>query len=140
MTGEAHNDNVYLSKAQLHSDPTSITLFSHQYFSIVNKSAVPIEFNWKAFVSDGEESEKKQRLLAQMQKEEEEERQEILRADDNDDDEDGSLDSDDSYDENELAEKRERRKEKALQTLSRRYQSIKQAVDEDKMLFQDEIF
>ena len=27
--GEAHNDNVYLSKTQITADPTSITLFSH---------------------------------------------------------------------------------------------------------------
>ena len=27
--GEAHNDNVYLSKDQITADPTSITLFSH---------------------------------------------------------------------------------------------------------------
>lgn len=55
VIGEAHNDNVYLSKSHVHSDPTSITLFSHQYYQIVNKSAVPIEFSWRAFATEIEE-------------------------------------------------------------------------------------
>jgi hydrocephalus-inducing protein len=38
VVGEAHNDNVYLSKTHIHADPTSITLFSHQYYQIHNKS------------------------------------------------------------------------------------------------------
>jgi len=57
--GEAHNDNVYLSKGHVTCDPTSITLFSHQYYKIVNKSAVPIEFSWRAFASEKEELDKK---------------------------------------------------------------------------------
>jgi hypothetical protein len=32
VVGEAHNDNVYLSKTHIHADATSITLFSHQYY------------------------------------------------------------------------------------------------------------
>jgi hydrocephalus-inducing protein len=38
ITGESHNDNVFLSKSHIHMDPTSITLYSHQYYTIVNKS------------------------------------------------------------------------------------------------------
>jgi len=38
IRGESHNDNVYLSKSHIHMDPTSITLYSHQYYTIVNKS------------------------------------------------------------------------------------------------------
>lgn len=34
----------------------------------------------------------------------------------------------------------ERRKQRAVATLNRKYMSIRNAVDEDKMLFQDEIF
>lgn len=59
VLGEAHNDNVYLSKSHIHTEPTSITLFSHQYYQIVNKSAVPIEFSWRAFMTEIEESQKK---------------------------------------------------------------------------------
>lgn len=55
VIGEAHNDNVYLSKSHIHTDPTSITLYSHQYYQIVNKSAVPIEFSWRAFAAEAEE-------------------------------------------------------------------------------------
>lgn len=32
ITGEGHNDNVYLSKSHIHMDPTSISLFSNQYY------------------------------------------------------------------------------------------------------------
>ena len=66
IVGEAHNDNVYLSKSHIHTDPTSITLFSHQYFEIVNKSTVPIEFSWRAFATQIEEQAKKQRLNQQL--------------------------------------------------------------------------
>lgn len=59
VVGEAHNDNVYLSKSHIHTDPTSITLFSHQYYQIVNKSSVPVEFSWRAFATEIEEKEKK---------------------------------------------------------------------------------
>ena len=51
-----------------------------------------------------------------------------------------SLDSDDSYDENELNIKQERAQTKAISTLARKYQSIRKAVEEDLMSFQDEIF
>lgn len=84
-----------------------------------------------------EENEKKLRLTAQLASEEHDEHREIEAGnlDDEDDNDDGSLDSDDSYNENELAVKAERKKERALITLGRKYASIKKAVDEDKMLF-----
>ena len=118
ISGEAHNDNVYLSKGHVTADPTSITLFSHQYYKIVNKSSVPIEFSWRAFATENEEKEKNFANGRGMSDEDE-----------------GSLDSDDSYDNNELQNKNARRKEKALNTLARKYQAIKKAVDDDKMLF-----
>jgi hydrocephalus-inducing protein len=73
ITGEAHNDNVFLSKSHLHMDPTSITLYSHQYYTIVNKSSVPIEFSWRALSTEKEEVEKKTRLNEQLVAEEMEE-------------------------------------------------------------------
>ena len=135
IVGEAHNDNVYLSKTHIHTDPTSITLFSHQYFEIVNKSTVPIEFSWRAFATEMEEQIKKQRLNQQLTAEEIEERNEVDHAMDHEDDDDQSLDSDDSYDEIEMEQRRERKKAKVHAALSRKYTSIKKAVDEDKMLF-----
>lgn len=101
IMGESHNDNVYLSKSHIHMDPTSITLYSHQYYTIVNKSQVPIEFSWRAFSTEKEENEKKSRLNMQLTQEEAEERA-ILESQDPDESVDDSLDSDDSYDEREL--------------------------------------
>jgi hydrocephalus-inducing protein len=89
-------------------------LFSHQYYKIVNKSSVPIEFSWRAFATDIEEKEKKERLNAQLSLEEADELQEIEAqfADGkfNDEDDEVSLDSDDSYDNSELNAKLERRR------------------------------
>jgi hydrocephalus-inducing protein len=116
IMGESHNDNVYLSKSHIHMDPTSITLYSHQYYQIVNKSQVPIEFSWRAFSTEKEENEKKSRLNQQLLQEESEERQ-IMESQDLDGSDEESLDSDDSYDEKELGLKRERYKEKAIASL-----------------------
>ena len=137
VIGEAHNDNVYLSKSHIHTDPTSITLYSHQHYQIVNKSAVPIEFSWRAFATEVEEQAKKTRLNLQLSQEEQEEKEEIELAIDQGEDEgeDQSLDSDDSYDETELKAKKERKKQRAIATLARKYTSIRKAVEEDKMLF-----
>ena len=82
-------------------DPTSITLYSHQYYTIVNKSQVPIEFSWRAFATEKEENEKKMRLNMQLSAEEAEERAMLESQDQNESGEE-SLDSDDSYDESEL--------------------------------------
>jgi hydrocephalus-inducing protein len=141
--GEAHNDNVFLSKGHVTADPTSITLFSYQYYKIVNKSAVPIEFSWRAFATEAEERDKKDRLNAQLQTEEADELNEIEQRFQNgtlDEDDDGSLDSDDSYDQSEVAAKQQRHRQKAQSALARKYEAIRKAVDEDLMLFQDEIF
>lgn len=120
------------------ADPTSITLFSHQYYKIVNKSAVPIEFSWRAFATEAEERDKKDRLNSQLNNEQQDELAEIERRFNNatlSEDDDGSLDSDDSYDNAELTAKQERRKQKALNALTRKYEAIKKAVNEDSMLF-----
>jgi hydrocephalus-inducing protein len=86
---------------------------------------VPIEFSWRAFATETEEEDKKDRLNSQLDIEEQEEHTEIERRFNQnaltDDEEDGSLDSDDSYDQNELSLKQERRRQKALSALSRKY-------------------
>lgn len=129
---------MYLSKGHVTADPTSITLFSHQYYKIVNKSAVPIEFSWRAFATEAEERDKKDRLNSQLNNEQNDELAEIERRFNNQslsEDEEGSLDSDDSYDAAELSAKQERKKQKALNGLTRKYEAIKKAVNEDSMLF-----
>jgi hydrocephalus-inducing protein len=107
IVGESHNDHVYLSKTLIHMEPTSITLYSHQYFQIVNKSSVPIEFSWRAFATEREENDKKMKLNMQLSQEEAEERM-ILEESNLEESMAESLDSDDSYDEDELNKKQER--------------------------------
>jgi len=139
IIGESHNDNVYLSKTHIHMEPTSITLCSHQYYQIVNKSSVPVEFSWRTFATEREENEKKARMNAQLSQDEAEERM-VAEESNHEESMADSLDSDDSYDEDELNKKQERAQQKAIATLARKFQSIRKAVDEDLMLFQDEIF
>jgi hydrocephalus-inducing protein len=101
----------------------------------VNKSSVPVEFSWRAFATEREEYEKKQRLNMQLSQEESEERSAIEDHTTIEDSPTDSLNSDDSYDEDEIRAKHARSHQKAVATLSRKYQSIRKAVDEDPMLF-----
>lgn len=75
----------------------------------MNKSSVPIDFSWRAFATDLEEKEKKDRLNSQLNLEEGDELNEIesqfINGKGENDDDEGSLDSDDSYDNSELAAK-----------------------------------
>lgn len=113
ILGEGHNDNVYLSKQHIHMEPTSISLFSHQYYKIVNKSTVPVEFSWRAFATEAEEFEKKARLNMQLSQEEAEERAALEENNTTHEDSNmESLNSDDSYDEDELRLKQERTQQK----------------------------
>ena len=111
IMGDGHNDNVYLSKAHIHMEPTSISLYSHQYYKIVNKSSVPVEFSWRAFATEREEQDKKQRLNLQLMQEEQEERSAIDESTTIEDSPE-SLNSDDSYDEVELRMKQARTHQK----------------------------
>ena len=139
ITGESYNDSVQLSKTHLHMEDTYITLYSHQYFQIINHSTVPVEFSWRSFATEVEENKKKLQLINTLNEEEAGERMTIddVSADESADD---SLDSNDSYDEDELNKKAERKQVKAISTLARKYQSIRKAIEDDQMLFQDEIF
>jgi hydrocephalus-inducing protein len=93
-------------------DPTSISLYSHQYYKIVNKSSVPVEFSWRAFATEREESEKKQRLNLQLMQEEQEERSAVDESTTYEDSPNESLNSDDSYDEDEMRMKQARNHQK----------------------------
>ena len=140
IMGEARNNpNVYLSKSFIHINDTYITLNSQESLKIINKTKVPVEFEWRAFANEREENEKKLRLNQQLAQEEAEER---MRIEENlgDDSETESLDSDDSYDEVELKNMRDMKLKKAISALERKYKNIRKAVEDDLMLFQDDIF
>jgi hydrocephalus-inducing protein len=107
IRGESHNDYVYLSNTPIQMKKTYIQLYSQDYLQIVNKSSVPIEFSWRAFGTEKEENDKKMRLIHQLAQEETEERM-ILEESQYEESDDESLDSDDSYDEDELNKKHER--------------------------------
>ncbi len=147
---ESHDDNVYLSKNYIQLEDTYITLYSQQYFQITNKSAVPVRFQWRAFPNEKEETDKKMRLNSQLAQEEAEERLSIEQFSsgmdmdgtgymDSDEDQD-ALDSDDSYDEEELMRKKERSNTRKIALVSRKFLNIRKQVEEDPMLFSDDIF
>lgn len=93
----------------------------------MNKSSVPVEFSWRAFANEVEENKKKNQLVMQLNEEEIGEKM-ILEESQVDDSMDESLDSDDSYDEDELNKKADRQQKKAIATLNRKYDSIRKAV------------
>ena len=140
LASEAQNDpNVYLSKTFIDLKKAYITLSSQDSFKIINKSEVPNEFEWRAFANEQEEQEKKNKLLLQLSQEEAEERM-IIEENLEIEDEIESLDSDDSYDDMELKSLKERKLQRALAALERKYANIRKAVEGDLMLFQDNIF
>ena len=140
IVAEAQNDpNVYLSKTFIDLRKAYITLSSQDTFKIINKSEVPNEFEWRAFANENEEKEKKNKLLLQLSQEEAEERM-IIEENLEIEDEVESLDSDDSYDDMEMKSLKERKLQRALAALERKYANIRKAVEDDFMLFQDDIF
>lgn len=140
LMAEAQNDpNVYLSKTFIDLKKAYITLSSQDTFKIINKSEVPNEFEWRAFANEQEEQEKKNKLLLQLSQEEAEERM-IIEENLEIEEEVESLDSDDSYDDMEMKSLKERKLQRALAALERKYANIRKAVEDDLMLFQDDIF
>ena len=69
---------------------------------------MPVEFSWRAFATEREEAEKKVRLNSQLSQEESEERTSIEEQTTLEDSAGESLNSDDSYDEDELHKKQDR--------------------------------
>jgi hydrocephalus-inducing protein len=71
-----------------------------------------VEFSWRAFATEREENEKKHRLNLQLMQEEQEERSGIDESTTIEDSPNESLNSDDSYDEDELRHKQARTHQK----------------------------
>lgn len=151
LKGNAINGEVYLSKDHMKIDETYISLESKQTFKIVNKSTVKIEFEWRAFSSEKEETEKKKTLNETLNLEESEKKKiinEMIDLEENIDDlndfksvkdeneEDNSFD-DGSSSEREIFLKK---RKKAEMLLERKYKTIRKALEEDTFVFEDEIF
>lgn len=75
ILGNAQNSvGVYLSKSHITMDEAYISLQTQQTLQIVNKSKYKVDFQWRAFQTEKEETEKKNKLRAQLDQEEAEER------------------------------------------------------------------
>ena len=74
IQGNAQNSSVYLSKSHITMDEAYISLQTQQTLQIVNKSKFRVDFQWRAFQTEKEETEKKGKLRAQLDQEEAEER------------------------------------------------------------------
>jgi hydrocephalus-inducing protein len=143
ITGQAHSENVYLSKTYIQMEDAYIGLQTQQTLQIVNKSHVKVDFQWRAFATEKEETEKKNRLRLQLEQEEAEEKMllkeivsnevvaEEIEIEDQDDSEE------EERDEKALMLKRQK---KAELLLSRKYKNIRKAIEDDLLLFQDDIF
>jgi len=138
LYGESHNENVYLSKSYIKMENTYMSLSSSKNIRIVNNTNYPSDLEWKTMFSDKEEKEKKEKLINQVN---DQELQEILNINPqtlNYDEE--SFDSDDSYDEIELAGRRDRLIEVEKGRITRKYNRIRKAIMDDDMLYNDEVF
>jgi hypothetical protein len=83
------------------------------YVELINNSSVPVEYSWRSAKSEKEEKEKKDMLIQKLQAEESAGKV-ILEEAQLEESEEESLDSDDSYDEDELNKKRERKTKKYI--------------------------
>lgn len=143
IMGVAHNGNVYLSKSFIQMDDAYIGLQTQQTLQIINKSNVKVDFQWRAFATEKEEQEKKNKIRIQLDQEEAEEKmllkeivsnevvQEEIEIEDQDDSEE------EERDEKALMLKRQK---KAELLLARKYKNIRKAIEDDLLLFQDDIF
>ena len=140
LKGNAINGEVYLSKNYLQQEETYISLENRETFKIVNKSTVKIDFEWRAFSCEKEEYEKKKFLLDQLKKEEEEKRvliYETLDLEDNMQSISNESENLEEIDEKELLLKK---RKKAEMLLDRKYKAIRKALEDDTLIFEDDIF
>lgn len=140
LVGNAINGEVYISKSHIRMEETYLSLENRETFKIVNKSTVAINFQWRAFASEKEEYEKKKFLLDQLQKEESEKRELIYENLDLEDN--FKANSSGSEDEQEIDEKELllKKRKKAEMQLDRKYRTIRRAIEEETLVFEDDIF
>ncbi len=108
IRGESYEAEVYLSQQVLTMKPTYVSLTYYDYVELINNSNVPVEFSWRSAKSEKEEKDKKDQLIQKLQADESANKV-ILEEAQFEESEEESLDSDDSYDEDELNKKRERK-------------------------------
>lgn len=143
ITGNAKNGNVSLSATMVNMDPAYIGLETQKTIEIRNESNVKIDFQWRSFPNEKDEKIKKKYLMDQLDAEEKEKRMMLKKAatlENNQDMLEIQDDDDSDYeevDEKTLMLKKQRKAELLLQ---RKYKNIKKAIDEDLLLFQDDIF
>jgi hydrocephalus-inducing protein len=111
IRGESFAAEVYLSQTVLTMKDTYVGLSYYDYVELINNSSVPVEFSWRSAKSEKEEKEKKDQLIQKLQADEAANKV-ILEEAQLEESEEESLDSDDSYDEDELNKKRERKTKK----------------------------
>jgi hypothetical protein len=111
IRGESYAAEVYLTPQNLIMKPTYIGLTYCDYVHIINNSNVPVDFSWRSAQSEGDEREKKLKVVQNLGAEEAANKV-ILEEAQFEESEEDSLDSDDSYDEDELNKKRERKSKK----------------------------
>eukprot|EP00931_Biecheleriopsis_adriatica_P045665 TRINITY_DN2614_c0_g1_i1.p1 TRINITY_DN2614_c0_g1~~TRINITY_DN2614_c0_g1_i1.p1 ORF type:complete len:5069 (-),score=1280.39 TRINITY_DN2614_c0_g1_i1:105-14627(-) len=131
LRGGALNAEVSLSHSLLMVEDTYVGLESQGVVTIRNDSDVPVDFSWRLFPSPEEEDEHRIALRDHLKGEEMDEMLYMQQAH-------HSEDSDDSGSDCERL--RARREGKVTKVLGRKYDNIQKAVNEDPMLFRDQIF
>jgi hydrocephalus-inducing protein len=143
MTGNAINGNVYLSKKLVKLGESYLRLKNQRTIEIVNKSDVKIDFEWRTFKTENEESEKKQAIKDHLDQEEQVQRlmmRDAAAMEDNHELLDIQDDDDSGYEEVDERTLMLTNQKKAELMLQRRYKSIKKSIEENLFLFEHDIF
>lgn len=67
LKGTAENVEVFLSAPSVALEPAYISLSAQKTVKVVNKSEIPVAFNWRAFHTPEEEEEERHRLLLELE-------------------------------------------------------------------------
>jgi len=158
LTGVAENVDVMLGSPTLFLEPAYITLSSQKTVKIYNRSDLPVKFEWRAFATAQEEEEERSRLHAELDRMESLEETQLMeghlalrvpsssssmrKSKGEHQRSDTLLDS--SSDSDGVAPTGGQKFPPALRALQaalrRKYRHLRRALEEDNMLFADEVF
>lgn len=147
MRGFGKNVEVSLSAPSLTMEPSYISLFSQKTLKIRNLSDAPIRYRWKSFATEAEEEVERQRLLMEINRIEDEERSMLYNrvsdgyyenAEEPENVNQMSFNDTNGVDPTNSLLPFAARVDEAV--LIRKYRNLRKALEQDKMLFVDDIF
>ena len=143
VSGSGRNVDVSLSSPSVTVESTYISLFSQKTVKVVNHSDIPIEFSWKSFRDMNEEMVERRRLHDEIDRMESLEMEAFMESVRNGEFGEAPLDGDadeDAFDNEDDLEMVPFSARAAEAALIRKYRNLRNALDNDDILFVDDIF